>query len=730
MSRNAAVRQPVYPLPLAVCVAIVGVLSTAPPGAYGQTLSASIPATLANGPTGGPLTFSMNDAFTLRFFDVDDVLSAYITNSEFTNQLILRSSFGEVTTDVEFSDFVRSGVNTIHLELINTSPGQGWTYGYDFKVNGKSQDFDQCGTFNRVGCQNDESQGVVWTHDIEFTVVDTPRLPQLDWVKQAGGPGMDFPRDIAVDRRGHSYVTGEFRDVATFGPGEANETTLTALNPHDVFVAEYSRPGKLVWVSQVSGPGNLGLYGIAVDPAGRAAITGLFDGSVTFAPGGSHETTLTGHGGFLARYDEHGDLLWAVRGGLGGKLAVDSAGTSYVVGGGTFESTDGTVLTLTGTPGVATTFVVKYNLRGEPQLAARAEDGGPLRTRSIAVDGNGNIYLGQLTSNGTSVARYAADGRLRWKRQIVQAAGSSADGYDIAVDQAGNSYVVGWFSTAVTFALGEENETTLRAAFGRGSFLAKYDRSGGFMWAKHIEAGPSCGPDAVAVDSRGSSYVTGAFCGAASVTFGRGERNETTLVPMANVGGGERYVAKFDIHGALAWATLGGGTGIVVDDPGNMYVSGLFPGGPTGSSPVTFGLGQPNETTLVSAGSSDVFVTKHSHARDHRNVTSSPVVEDLIAVSDVRATFPRSSRAVITATFTNVSSSFIKYPYFAVSEITDGAVLINGDGSPLGVHATLAPDVGDGVLAPGEAIRARFVIRLDNRDVLRFFVNVRGNASY
>ena len=119
-----------------------------------------------------PPVYSINDTFTLGFFDVDDVLSAYITNSALTNELILTATFGQVISGVDVSGFIRQGRNVIHLELINISPGAGWTYGYDFKVNNISRDSDQCGVFNTFGCENDDqTQGLVWTHDIIFDVL-------------------------------------------------------------------------------------------------------------------------------------------------------------------------------------------------------------------------------------------------------------------------------------------------------------------------------------------------------------------------------------------------------------------------------------------------------------------------------------------------------------------------------------------------------------------------------
>ena len=61
----------------------------------------------------------------------------------------------------------------------------------------------------------------------------------LLWATRAGGTSDDEGRGIATTARGDSYVTGVFRGTATFGPGDANETTLTAAGSIDIFVAKY-----------------------------------------------------------------------------------------------------------------------------------------------------------------------------------------------------------------------------------------------------------------------------------------------------------------------------------------------------------------------------------------------------------------------------------------------------------------------------------------------------------
>ena len=168
----------------------------------------------------------------------------------------------------------------------------------------------------------DASGALVWAKRVEVTVFCCPV-----------GVG------IAVDSAGNSYVTGRFDSSATFGPGETNETTLTA-DFVDFFVAKYGASGDLVWARRASGTGHDQGFGIAVDRAGHSYVTGIFQGSVTFGPGETNETTLTSAGFeqldiFVAKYDAFGALVWAKRAGgtsydQGNGIALDGAGNSYV----------------------------------------------------------------------------------------------------------------------------------------------------------------------------------------------------------------------------------------------------------------------------------------------------------------------------------------------------------------------------------------------------------------
>jgi hypothetical protein len=80
----------------------------------------------------------------------------------------------------------------------------------------------------------------------------------------------------------------------------------------------------------------------------------------------------------------------------------------------------------------------------------------------------------------------------------------------------------------------------------------------------------------------------------------------------------------------------------------------------------------------------------------------------------------------VTGTSTNTSPTALRAPFFEVTTLSGGNLLLNADGEPGGVGTTLTPDVGDGVLAPGETVTANFVIGLQERAPFTFVVELFG----
>lgn len=107
------------------------------------------------------------ETYSLRLYNVDDVLSAYITNSSYTAQLISQTFFLGDSGEVDISTYVKPGANDIFLQPYNDP--LGWTYSYEFFVNGYVYEAGGCGLANVYGCENnDYTTGNVWSHDILF----------------------------------------------------------------------------------------------------------------------------------------------------------------------------------------------------------------------------------------------------------------------------------------------------------------------------------------------------------------------------------------------------------------------------------------------------------------------------------------------------------------------------------------------------------------------------------
>lgn len=301
------------------------------------------------------------------------------------------------------------------------------------------------------------------------------------------------------------------------------------------------------WATRAGGPEADAASRVAVDASGNSYFTGIFRNVARFGT-----TELKSTGGtdiFIAKYDAAGNLLWAKQAGGKGQdivasknIAFDSKGNSYITG----------------------------EFRGSATF--------------------GSITLTTTSPWDAFIAKYDAPGNVVWAKQSGGAGGEMGRG--IAVDTKANCYVTGYFDGSATFG-----STDLTSSGGSDVFIAKYDASGKFLWAKQAGSTAAEFGRNVAVDRQGNCYITGVFGGQAS--FG----NRT----ITNAGGEDIFIAKYDPSGNSLWAKSAGGvskdaaTGIDVDVNGNSYITGEFNG------TATFG-----STTLTSSNSNpDIFVSKY-----------------------------------------------------------------------------------------------------------------------
>jgi hypothetical protein len=257
---------------------------------------------------------------------------------------------------------------------------------------------------------------------------------RLLWARAAGGSGNDAARAVAVDGAGDAYVTGSFRDAATFAsPGATGQ--LTSAGSEDLFVARYSPAGELRWARSAGGAGVDRGFAIALDGARSSYITGFFSGAATF--GGE---ALAGAGAeiFLAKLDADGAIVGAV--GAGGPGTDEGRGIAL--------APDGTIL-LTGT--FVDTAIFGGGLR-------------ELRQRD----------RGSITNKGIFVAAF----NPALQPIFLESAGRESNSFEqagnaVAADSAGRAHVTGIVQDLAVFGMG--SDITTRKVNGRGDlFLATF----------------------------------------------------------------------------------------------------------------------------------------------------------------------------------------------------------------------------------------------------------------
>jgi hypothetical protein len=211
--------------------------------------------------------------------------------------------------------------------------------------------------------------------------------------------------------------------------------------------------------------------------------------------------------------------------------------------------------------------------------------------RGIIADSAGNVYTtgsfagildfdpshpgtdGILTSRQNAsgalvesayVAKYDPNGGFLWARQMGgDAVSGPLDlGQALAMDTAGNVYVVGEFSSNAYF--GSFHPTS------GDVFVTKLDASGNFQWVQTYTDYPYSGRlQDIAVDPTGNVYV------ARSSSTSHGSTNVFLYVDKLDTNGVQQWEGRFGNTGSENYNT---GTGIKADAAGNVFVTGTFTG--------------------------------------------------------------------------------------------------------------------------------------------------------
>jgi hypothetical protein len=284
-----------------------------------------------------------------------------------------------------------------------------------------------------------------------------------------GGSSNDYGNGIAVDSNGAAWITGETAST-DFPLLNAAQATYGANNGANAFVTRLNASGALQFSTFLGGSNYTWGQSVAVDGSGNGYVTGGdTSGSFPTTAGVFQPTSSGGGHAFATKYSPAGVVLYSTYLGgnstdYGYGIAVDSAGDAYVTGysdSGTFTGAPaGGAQTANNGNGDA--FVAKLNPSGSALLYFTFLGGANLdEAKSIAIDGSSppNAYIAGYTSSTGLATASAAQTTLAGGQDgfiaklngagtaftyVTYLGGNRTDQINgITVDSSGNAYVAG-----------------------------------------------------------------------------------------------------------------------------------------------------------------------------------------------------------------------------------------------------------------------------------------------
>jgi hypothetical protein len=412
------------------------------------------------------------------------------------------------------------------------------------------------------------------------------------WSQSFGPVLRDLSARIAVDGDDNLYVTGHVADPIDFGGGPLTGEDFD----YDIYLASFRPDGAHRWSSRFANTGLGSLHYVVTGADGNVYLRGAFFGSTDF--GGGPLVSPSGMRGYLASFTGAGSHRWSrAIDETSGNLAIDGAGRLYLAGAAVMSYTGdgvpratwsaGATLVAAGDAGVVVQRGVELKgltADGEERWSRAFRTFDSWATISdLLVDRGGNAYLagliaasadfesGFLSGNGGVIASYAAQGAPRWSHRF----GSVWDElHNVAVDEAGNVYLAGTFSTRVDFG-----GDPLTSGLDGELYLASFSPDGTHRWSRSFGGiGSYRHRHEIEIDGEGNVYLTGIFAG--TVDFGGGPLPELED-PTDN--DGQVYVASFTSDGAYRWARVfdfllrGRGVGAAVGEAGDLVMVGMTP---------------------------------------------------------------------------------------------------------------------------------------------------------
>ncbi|MEL6556185.1 MAG: SBBP repeat-containing protein [Cyanobacteria bacterium J06621_11] len=385
-------------------------------------------------------------------------------------------------------------------------------------------------------------------------VVDKVKKGKKEFV-QISSPGTELSQNTTVDSFGNVYVVGSTSGAI----GGINQ------GRGDVWIAKYNNNGNRLWVRQLGDEDSEDAYEVVTDEQGDVYIAGNTSSNLF----GNKQAS--GTDAWVAKLDgNNGNLVWGEQFNAG-VLAGDNVNPAF----------DNTAFGL--------------DVKGDRVFVS-----------GLAIKNNPNRQIFDFSVQDDSwVGTFDKDsGQRQWFTQLrdpqapfpLSITPFFDENYDLAVDDAGNSYLVGW-----TQGLSKEADPS-RLLLKYDAYLAKVDPTGNIDWVQQfgtVGEGLEFGW-AVDTDSQGNIYTSGWTTGDFS-----GEAPDANEYDV--------FVSKFDASGNQLATKLIGTNGddgqyfgdLMVDNSDNVYLTGY-----TRSKEIEKGKEKELKEIKRKEDSTDAFVAK------------------------------------------------------------------------------------------------------------------------
>lgn len=237
------------------------------------------------------------------------------------------------------------------------------------------------------------SQTLVSSGSFDLFVVKYSPTGTILWAASIGGNGGDFSNCVNVDALGNVIVSGYIASTSTFTFGSSNITSASS-SGNRYFVAKYTNNGTPLWATYGTNGNSISYY-VSSDASGDIYLTGYFTatasiGSNTYISSGSTDF-------YLAKFSSAGLPVWSVVGGgtssdLGYCVRAHPSGDVFVTGG--YSSSPFTLSTTSFTSaGGSDMFLARFNNMGNLIWAIRGGGSGGEVAYSMAAHAGG-VYVG------------------------------------------------------------------------------------------------------------------------------------------------------------------------------------------------------------------------------------------------------------------------------------------------------------------------------------------------